>query len=280
MESQVEYIEMPSGVIVPAHIAEEVFRSWKRPVAIDLFAGAGGMSCGLHQGGFDVLAASEWDCAAAHTYTVNLGSYPMRFHFADDADEQRFEKYLSESMSRAIDKMHDLNIAGSGWIKHHNEGRGCEHFFFGDIRKFTGKHFLDALGMKRGEVDLVAGGPPCQGFSTGGTRNVMDPRNSLVFEFARLVCEIQPKTMVMENVPGIVSMVTEEGLPVIDVLSQILEAGGMGTYEALKHSLGRLGPDVRPIIRGRGRKVKDGTKRPVANETMSLFGDDDEEEAA
>lgn len=48
-----------------------------------------------------------------------------------------------------------------------------------------------------------------------GQRNVMDPRNSLVFEFRRLVLEVSPKTFVMENVPGLLSMVTAEGVPVI-----------------------------------------------------------------
>ena len=91
--------------------------------------------------------------------------------------------------------------------------------------------------MKHGEVDCVIGSPPCQGFSTAGKRNVLDRRNSLVFEFARLVCEISPKTMVFENVPGIASMVTPAGLPVLDVFCRILEDGGFGTVEALKRGL-------------------------------------------
>ncbi|MBU6429933.1 MAG: DNA cytosine methyltransferase, partial [Cyanobacteria bacterium REEB65] len=85
--------------------------------------------------------------------------------------------------------------------------------------------------------DLVAGGPPCQGFSTAGQRNVMDPRNSLVFEFARIIIEIQPKTMVFENVPGLVSMTTPEGIPVLDALCRVFEDGGFGAYEALRNSL-------------------------------------------
>lgn len=65
----------------------------------------------------------------------------------------------------------------------------------------------------------------------------MDPRNSLVFEWARLVVEMLPKTCVMENVPGIVTMVTPEGLPVLDVLARILEDGGMGPQDALRNML-------------------------------------------
>ena len=112
-----------------------------------------------------------------------------------------------------------------------------KNFFFGDIRKFTGEQILKALGKKVGEVDCVVGGPPCQGFSRAGKQEVMDPRNSMVFEFARLVLEIQPKTLCMENVPGIINMVTPDGIPVIDAFCRVLEDGGFGGYEALKRSL-------------------------------------------
>ena len=52
----------------------------------------------------------------------------------------------------------------------------------------------------RGKVDVIVGGPPCQGFSTIGKRLVKDPRNELVFEFIRFVKIIQPKMFLMENV--------------------------------------------------------------------------------
>ena len=87
-------------------------------------------------------------------------------------------------------------------------------------------------------IDLFAG---CGGMSLGlmmaGKRDVMDPRNSLVFDFARLVLEIMPRTMLMENVLGIVNMLTPEGLPVMDVLCDMLEHGGFGDADMLKKSL-------------------------------------------
>lgn len=55
------------------------------------------------------------------------------------------------------------------------------------------------------KVDLVAGGPPCQGFSTIGYRQLDDPRNRLVFEFVRVVRDLQPSYFLFENVPGIVA---------------------------------------------------------------------------
>lgn len=57
-----------------------------------------------------------------------------------------------------------------------------------------------------GKITLIAGGPPCQGFSTLGKRNPKDSRNRLVWEFFRIVNEIKPKFFLMENVPGILSM--------------------------------------------------------------------------
>lgn len=68
-----------------------------------------------------------------------------------------------------------------------------------DIRKY------------RGKVDLVVGGPPCQGFSMAGKRDPNDPRNKLFLEFARFIDVIRPKFFVMENVQGIASMKDENG---------------------------------------------------------------------
>ena len=70
-----------------------------------------------------------------------------------------------------------------------------------DIRTVEDKQLLPY----KGKVDLIVGGPPCQGFSTIGKRLVKDPRNELVFEFIRFVKIIQPKMFLMENVRGLLS---------------------------------------------------------------------------
>ena len=57
-------------------------------------------------------------------------------------------------------------------------------------------------GQWDGQLDAIVGGPPCQGFSTGGKRRFDDVRNALVFTFARIVGELRPRYFVMENVPG------------------------------------------------------------------------------
>src|SRR5206468_4206108 len=54
-----------------------------------------------------------------------------------------------------------------------------------DIHNWTGEKLLGLVGRDIGDIDCIMGGPPCQGYSYSGRRNVHDPRNSLVWEFAR-----------------------------------------------------------------------------------------------
>ena len=73
----------------------------------------------------------------------------------------------------------------------------------GDISTLTGEDLLAAAGMSANEVDVIIGGPPCQGFSLSGKRMLDDPRNIL---YIRAVLELKPKAFVMENVPGLVRL--------------------------------------------------------------------------
>jgi DNA (cytosine-5)-methyltransferase 1 len=82
-----------------------------------------------------------------------------------------------------------------------------------DVTKLAGTEVVTAaeLGFSRlhpgrawdGHVDAVIGGPPCQGFSTGGKRRPDDERNNLILEFVRMVIEIRPRMFCMENVSGL-----------------------------------------------------------------------------
>ena len=123
----------------------------QRPIAVDLFAGAGGITLGFEQAGFDVLASVEIDPVHCATHQFN---FP-------------FWSILCQSV---------VEIGGA------------------QIRKQS------AIGDR--EIDAVIGGPPCQGFSISGKRDLHDPRNQLVFHFQRLVVELRPKFFAMENVPG------------------------------------------------------------------------------
>ncbi len=123
-----------------------------RPIAVDLFAGAGGMTLGFEQAGFDVLAAVEIDPIHCATHKYNFPQW----------------KVLCTSLVEA-----------------------------------TGEEIRNQSKIGSREIDVVCGGPPCQGFSLMGKRALDDPRNSLVFHFIRIVTELQPKYFVMENVRGL-----------------------------------------------------------------------------
>ncbi|RDV02413.1 DNA cytosine methyltransferase [Undibacter mobilis] len=72
-----------------------------------------------------------------------------------------------------------------------------------DISKLSGAEIRAAAGIGRRKVDLVVGGAPCQGFSLIGHRVLDDPRNSLVLDFVRIVCELDANYFVFENVKGL-----------------------------------------------------------------------------
>ena len=89
-------------------------------------------------------------------------------------------------------------------------------FIFGDIRKISVEDMKKRIGNR--PIDAVIGGPPCQGFSNAGLRDPKDPRNSLFMEFIRIVAGFKPKYVVLENVPGILTMRTEKGDLVKDII--------------------------------------------------------------
>ena len=271
--TQPEYVTCPTGLVLPKDIAEQRYFP-HLPTMVELFCGCGGFGLGFIEAGFDVVAASDWDCDAAITYMTNLCRYgEFTIHFIEKSDEERLEKHLSKSYKKGS-VSGGPRMAGSGWISHQPRSvPGVKYFFLGDIRKLTGARILDAIGMKKGEVDYVTGGPPCQGYSRAGKQNVMDPRNSLVFDFARMILEINPKTMMFENVPGIIDMVTPDGVPVLDAFGRILEDGSFMTIDALKRTVeaqtGAMG-----ILRG-GKSAKSKYKQRVKNDWQAILFDDE-----
>lgn len=139
------------------------------PYVVDLFCGAGGMSEGLIQAGFHILFSNDINTDVEKTY---------------------------------INRHKQL-----GLLQEYNT-----YFQRGDIKEITGsiiwerikelKIFKEGLFSLPQEIDAVFGGPPCQGFSRAGKRDPNDPRNLLFKEYLRVVKEINPKYVVMENVVG------------------------------------------------------------------------------
>ncbi|HVS70009.1 MAG TPA: DNA cytosine methyltransferase [Phycisphaerae bacterium] len=137
--------------------------SFAQPKFIDVFAGCGGLSLGLFQSGWQGLFAIEKDINAFATLRHNLLSSNHRFNF----------KWPGSIPCKHLDINNIL----------------CEY------RKVVTEF--------AGSVDLLAGGPPCQGFSSAGRRKVDDPRNELVTSYLEFVRLIQPRIVLIENVRGI-----------------------------------------------------------------------------
>ena len=99
-------------------------------------------------------------------------------------------------------------------------GTPCEA---ADVRDLEPKALLNRVGLRSGELDILLGGPPCQGFSSAGMKSAEDPRNSLVRHYVRLLEGIRPKWCVMENVEGLLT--NDGGLHVRDAVEAFLHAG-------------------------------------------------------
>ena len=140
------------------------------PYAIDLFCGAGGCSEGLIQAGFHILFSSDIGDMVEVTYT---------------------------NRHRQLGLIQGENT----WFER------------ADIRDLTGKDIwkhimgLEILkGKEMPQIDLMIGGPSCQGFSRAGRRDKSDPRNTLFGEYVRVIKEVKPKYIVLENVEGFIDM--------------------------------------------------------------------------
>ncbi|WP_271398144.1 DNA cytosine methyltransferase [Salinicoccus roseus] len=136
------------------------------PYAIDLFSGAGGMSEGLLQAGFNIVYSSDINEDVKKTYTnrhEQLGLVQGYNTFFEQADIRELPS------NKIIESINSLQIFKGNGVKN---------------------------------IDAIFGGPPCQGFSRAGRRNSKDPRNTLFKEYLRIVNDIRPSYVVMENVEG------------------------------------------------------------------------------
>lgn len=269
------FIRAPSGLLLPIATAQAQVKSMMRPTGVDLFCGCGGFSLGFIQAGFEVLAAVDFDPDAIITYMTNLCRYgEVRMHFVNESDRVRLERHLAKSYKQSGVKIEDgelvqdekfhgapVMVAGSGWIRSQPASvPGVRHIFIGDVLNLASERILDALHIEAGELDCVFGSPPCQGFSYAGRRDPKDARNNLVFEFARFVVEMRPKSMCFENVPGILGMTDADGVGIMDKLTRILEDGSFAGVDAFKKAL-EMQTGAVGVLRGRG---KNGAKKKDA----------------
>ena len=155
-------------------------KTQERPLrCLDLFCGAGGLSCGLHEAGLETVLGIDFDAAAIHTFNEN---------------------HIGKGIVADIEK-----------------------FSSDDVRRLCG-----------GPVDLVVGGPPCQGFSLSGHRAEDDKRNRLYKSFVRIVRDLKPEGFVLENVPGLVSLF--DGRAKDSIVREFSELGYHVQYQILRAS--------------------------------------------
>lgn len=102
-----------------------------------------------------------------------------------------------------------------------------------DITCIDPNDLLKNYEINSSDVDVIIGGPPCQGFSLSGNRILSDPRNSLYKHFVRFVSEIKPKAFVMENVPGLLSLFDGK---VEESVKQDFETLGYVVQDKILHS--------------------------------------------
>ena len=115
------------------------------------------------------------------------------------------------------------------------------HHFCGDIQAFKSEDWLQQINCNG--IHIVSGGPPCQGFSVAGKRNPNDPRNRLFYEFIRVVSEIKPWYVVMENVPGILTI--KKG-KVKQAIFDAFNSIGYSVSVAILESAAYKVPQIRP----------------------------------
>lgn len=158
---------------------------------ISIFSGAGGLDLGLEQAGWDCLFATDHDAAAVATLERNRG-YSLG----------QGRKALAEAVIRQA-----------------------------DVRDLQGANILSELGLRRGDVPLLAGGPPCQSWSSGGLqKGFADPRGRLVDDYLRLAKEIDARWLLFENVRGLLTARGQDGMP----------GSALGYVRASLHKLGWL----------------------------------------
>ncbi|HHX8566909.1 DNA cytosine methyltransferase [Vibrio alginolyticus] len=139
---------------------------------------------------------------------------------------------LSEGLKQAgfkvVSAVENNDIAAETF-RHNNKNTVV---FEQDIRFVSGKEILKQCKLNKGELDLLAGCPPCQGFSSLTLQyNENDERNSLISEVARLILELEPKAVMVENVPGII----DKGHTFLDKFIKTIEKQGyIVNYDVLQ----------------------------------------------
>lgn len=182
---------------------------------IELFAGCGGLSLGLHAAGFELLLANELSPMASESFAYNFFNEDFEA-LADNNQMPVNALWLSSNYSNLKPRLREnpftypsINNGYSELPKEHHKLKG--KLLVGSISELN-KLLISNVelakvlseGFDHGtDLDLVSGGPPCQSFSMAGLRNKDCDKNTLPWEFAKFVSIVRPKIAMLENVTGI-----------------------------------------------------------------------------
>ncbi|HRE05084.1 MAG TPA: DNA cytosine methyltransferase [Opitutaceae bacterium] len=172
------------------------------PSLISLFTGAGGLDLGLEQAGFQTVVANEIEPHACETLRQNQilsGLNPNQFEawFGQQLG-QRCYSGTSGATAEELKLRLRMGLADRNYLK---EAKIIER----DIRKLPSSEILQLAGASKGEIALIAGGPPCQPFSRAGKREAVKTDTGKLFkDFVRLVDEVRPRWFLFENVKGLI----------------------------------------------------------------------------
>lgn len=123
------------------------------------------------------------------------------------------------------------------------------------------------------DIDILLGGPPCQGFSIANKKNgdPKDPRNSLFQEFLRIAKLLQPNVVIMENVPNLLNAKTADKTPVIEIIENELKELGYFVYKSILEAQNYGVPQIRKRLFVIASKVE--IKQPFPDITHSINPD-------
>lgn len=180
---------------------EEHKKKQKKLTCISLFTGCGGAALGIREAGFEIRVMVEWDKAAIDTLKRNW----TREGWTNSGKSKYGSQYWHQKREPAI-----LNA---------------------DITKLSTTELLKAADLEVGEATMLEGGFPCQGFSSAGKRMINDPRNKLYKECVRVIREALPRTFMLENVPGLISM--KNGEIILQIVKDLAACGYSVTWDIL-----------------------------------------------
>lgn len=186
---------------------------------IELFAGCGGLSLGLEAADFQLFMANELSPMAAETFAFNL----LGEDLSSLAKHKKKAKnvlwvksmFQSENLGERL-RENPFNIHKYKFSDINSNTELENKLVVGNIDhllSFLAKNKNVCIKLRKKNIDLLSGGPPCQGFSLAGKRVKDDHKNLLPLSFAKFAGLIQPKVVLLENVKGITSpFTTEDGV--------------------------------------------------------------------